>query len=292
VALSPVFQEEAVRLDFEMAKMVPEGILDTSAMERALVRRGADVVSAASETEKTAVRMRAAAMVGFGWNDNDVVDLARSSATFVLGPMQMAKALFRFESVQGQQEAEEKAKRLADRAQSEVDAIARRFGGLRPKVDQPRPSKGGVFSFFRRAPSGAVESEIDPNAPEVLLGLKLHAELLAGAKVFPLGPMAAWARHVQSLPTKEALPHFAAWGRTMLVAQPDNPEGMIEVLALSRAQGRALEGASISMMGTRYVERPEEVSKEEGPTISSRAFISVWSASLFRRTRCWIVWCG
>jgi hypothetical protein len=285
VALSPNFQDDAVRLDFEMAKMVPQGILDTSSMERALERRGADTGAAASETEKMAVRTRAAAMVGFGMGDNDVVDLGRSAATFALGPSQMAKAAFRFENVTGPQDAEAKAQGLADRGQAEVDAIARRFGGLQPKVEAEQPKKGGVFSFFSRAPAGAVEAAIDPNAPEVLLGLKLHTELLAGAKAFPLGAMAAWATHVQSLPTKEALAHHASWGRTMMVAQPGNPEGMIEVLAKARESGRALEGASVSMMGTRHVERPDEVTKEQGPTMSSRAFISVWSAARVRQER-------
>jgi len=285
VATSPRFQEEAVRLDFEMAKMVPQGILDTSSMERALERRGADVGAAGREVDAMGVRLRAAAMVGFALGDTDALDLARSAATFALGPTQVAKAAFRFSDVGSAAEAEERAKGLAEQGQAEVDAIARRFGGLQPKAQSAAPKKTGVFSFFRRAPAEGIEASIDPNSPEVLLGLKLHTELLAGAKVFPQGPMAAWAKHVQSLPTKEALAHHASWGRTMLVAQPGNPEAMVDTLAQSRAAGRALEGASVSMMGTRHVERPEEVTKEEGPTMSSRAFISVWSAARVRQER-------
>jgi hypothetical protein len=284
LAASPVFQDDAPRLDFEMDKMIPQGILDTGSMERALERRGADLAAAGGETEKMAVRMRAAAMVGLSMGGNDPLELARASATFALGPTQMGKAAFRFEAVASAAEAEEKAKGLAERAQADVDAIARRFGGLQPKEAEP-PKRSGVFSFFRRAPAEGLEAAIDPKSPEVVLGLKLHTELLAGAKAFPQGPMAAWATHVQSLPTKEALKHHAAWGRTMLVAQPANPEAMIDALAQSRAAGRALEGASVSMMGTRHVERPDEVSKEDGPTMSSRAFISVWSAARVRQER-------
>lgn len=284
VVCSPTFREDVARLDFEMARFVPQGILDTSAMERALERRGADIGLAAQETEAMAVRARAWGMVGMSMSSDDPLDLARSAATFALGPVQMAKATFRFGEVGSSAEAEARAQGLAEDGQAAVDAIARRFGGLQPKPEAEKP-KSNLFSFFRRAPAAAVEAEIDPKSPEVRLGLALHAELLQGAKAFPQGTMAVWAQHVHTLPAKEAIAHHAAWGRTMLVAQPGNPEGMIATLARARESGRALEGASLSMMGTRFVERPEEVSKVEGPTMSSRAFISVWSAARVREER-------